>query len=266
MQPGRFQAISPTGLTGRARAREDRKLPRLVGQTVAVEALSERDRIQMWLVFSKYYERVSRRSFLSDLNDKSDVILLRDEQSTDVVGFSTLTTYRREIQGRSFVVIFSGDTVIEKAYWGQTKLHSQFVRYLVACKLANPFTPVYWFLISKGYKTYLLLSRNFLEYWPRYDCPTPDWQRELIDSLAGERFGDDYDKENGIVAFESHGSVCENVAPVAEGMLKKADIRFFVEQNPNHHLGHELCCLGRVDFGIGIAMIKKWLRNLRKNR
>jgi hypothetical protein len=262
MHTGRFQAILPAGSKPKTRA--ESLPPRLNGETVSVKDLSERDRIQMWLVFSKYYHHVSRKKFLTDLKDKSDVILLRDLASSDVVGFSTLTTYHRNHQGRDFVVIFSGDTVIEKAYWGQTKLHSQFVRYLIACKLANPFTPVYWFLISKGYKTYLLLSRNFPEYWPRHDLDTPAWQQEVIASLASERFGDDFDSEKGIVAYESHGAVCENVAPIGEEMLKKNDIRFFAERNPNHTLGHELCCLGRVDLGIVMAMAKKWVRNLRR--
>ena len=57
--------------------------------------------------------------------------------------------------------------MIAQAYWGQKALQRVFTRYVVGVKLRHPLQRVYWFLITKGYKTYLLLSRYFPEYWPR---------------------------------------------------------------------------------------------------
>ena len=114
----------------------------------------------------------------------------------------------------------------------------------------HPFTRVYWFLISKGYKTYLLISRNFPEYWPRHDRETPPWQAEVLHTLATEKFGDAYKPELGIVRFdESHGRLKEGVAPIDDALLEHKDIRFFVEQNPGHEEGEELCCIGRIGAG-----------------
>ncbi len=49
---------------------------------------------------------------------------------------------------------FSGDTIIEKEYWGNRALTCAMYRYIVSFKLRYPLVPVYWILISKGFKTY----------------------------------------------------------------------------------------------------------------
>jgi len=45
-----------------------------------------------------------------------------------------------------------------------------FAKHLLLAKIRTPGRRVYWFLISKGYKTYLLLARTFLGFLPRRDA------------------------------------------------------------------------------------------------
>ena len=135
-------------------------------------------------------------------------------------GFSTIEVYDRIRVGRKFLAVFSGDTIIEKAYWGQSALQRAFVRYVVTLKLSRPLTPVYWFLISKGYKTYLLLSRNFTSYWPRHDRPTPAWEQGLVNFLATDKYPDDYVPEQGILHFAvGEGRLKSGIAPINPTLL-----------------------------------------------
>jgi hypothetical protein len=103
----------------------------------------------MYEVLNKYYE-----------SEKDAVILMRDSVENRIQGFSTILDVRMKIGGKTVVGAFSGDTIIERSYWGQGILGKAFLSYMLKQKLKNPFRTFYWFLISKGYKTYLLMANN----------------------------------------------------------------------------------------------------------
>lgn len=213
---------------------------------VPVSSLQEFQLAGMWKLFESYYADIEHNRFLSDLYAKDSVILIT--AGKEIAGFSTLKTYDREIGNRHVKVIYSGDTIVHRAYWGQTVLQKTFFSFLVSTYLKNPTKDVYWFLISKGYKTYCLLSRNFPNYWPRHDAATPAFETELLGDLATDMFGDSWKPELGVLKFEeSLGSLKGNVAPITDDARKFADIRFFEQINAGHAQGDELCCLGKID-------------------
>lgn len=215
----------------------------------------------MWTLFDSIYADVDRGRFDQDLAEKQHVILLFDEGNESIRGFSTLHVYRRAIEGRDVIVVYSGDTVIAPGYWGQRALHSAFVKFVTTCKARHPFVPLYWFLISKGYKTYLLLSRNFPEYWPRRDIPTPAWPAAVLNTLAKEKFGSQFVPERGVVQFDRPmGRLRTGIAPIESEMLQDPDVRFFIEKNPGHEAGEELCCLGRLGVQQGVFYMSRLLQ------
>lgn len=237
----------------------------LEARIVPVATLDEGTMDAMWRLFQAHYDDTTRDVFERDLAEKRDVILARDGTDGSLQGFSTLTWVRRESRGRRFIAIFSGDTIIAPPYWGQKALQNAFGRYITRTMLAHPFTPVYWFLVSKGYKTYLLLTRNFPEHWPRHDKPMPAWHRAALDALARERFGDAWDPAAGVVrAHAGSGRLREGIAPVDAALLTRPDVRFFHEANPHHARGDELACLGRVSLAVWGGYLAKQLRRRRR--
>lgn len=242
------------------------RVGKLKSQTVPAGKLTSADRERMWEIFCTYYTDVSKEMFETDMLSKSHVILVRDIADNSVQGFSTLQIIRENVLGKKVVAIFSGDTIVETAYWGQTALQRAFFRYILKVKAQHPFCNVYWFLISKGYKTYLLLSRNFVEHWPRYNTETPKWQRAVIDSLSKNKFGNAWNSEKGVLKFETCvGRLKAGVAGIEESAMQYPDIKFFAEKNPNHMLGDELCCIGRVNLTLAVYYPFKLIRkNLMK--
>lgn len=245
----------------RCDGKESRRSGALVSRTVRCDQIDASSRDQMLGVFQRYYADTKRAVFERDLANKQHVIILCDSGDHSVQGFSTLEVYDKTVDERRFIAIFSGDTIVDKAYWGQKALQTAFLNFVMGQKLLHPFTPVYWFLISKGYRTYLLLSRNFPEYWPRHDRATPKWQSAIIDSLSRDKYGDAWKAKLGVLKFDHcEGRLKRSVAPIDPQLLSAPDVRFFVDANPGHAKGEELCCIGRVELRLCTDFIVKHLR------
>ena len=174
---------STTGAKSRRRA--------LVSRTVATTSLDARTISDAFALFERAYEGADRARFLSDLAEKQFVILLRDRDNGALKGFSTVLLQELPSQ-RPTIVVFSGDTVIDPDYWGQKQLQIAFARLLASLKLQRPRRRVFWFLISKGYRTYLLLANAFPLAIPRYDRTSDPSLDPHLRALASERFGAQY--------------------------------------------------------------------------
>lgn len=221
---------------------------------ISVQQLTASEIKQMFALFEQYYEAVSYEAFCKDLFKKDQVLLAREKSTWAVKGFTTLQIlnldYVKDGRKHHATGIFSGDTIVAPEYWGQRVINGAFASTLLREKMKRPFDELYWFLISKGYKTYLLLTNNFVEYYPRHDKATPAHIQGIIDSYAMELYPQAYDKTTGLLRFEeSLGHLKGSVAPITNELLAKhPKIAFFQERNPNWEKGDELVCLGVVNW------------------
>lgn len=221
--------------------------PRLRASIVAPHALGGRTRDAAFALFRAHYEGADRARFEHDLGDKQRIILLHDRATGALRGFSTVLYRDVQVGGRRATMVFSGDTVIDRSCWGQKRLQSAFAGLLFRLRLRHPQRPLYWFLISKGWRTYLLMANHFPRAVPRWDLPEPPHLRAALDALAAERFGAEYHAGAGIVRYATpHERVRDGVAPVDAALLANPHVRFFVERNPGHAEGDELACLAQI--------------------
>lgn len=236
----------------------------LVAETRAVDQLSSIEIERMHLLLNLYYENHPRDQFVADLMEKNHVILLKDRKTRVIQGFSTLLQVPLNMNGKQVWGVFSGDTVLNKSYWGSAALGIAFLTYLWKFKLQNPLKPVYWFLISKGYKTYMIMANNFLTHYPRYERPTPVQEKKIMDAFYGKKFGHLYSSELGLMIPK--GPACHlkgTVADITEEHLKNPRIRFFQEKNPDWIKGVELCCIAEMTITMPISYsIKKFVKGL----
>ena len=237
-------------------------MKRLCARVVRVEQLSRPQRDDMFALLQTYYEGVCFEVFENDLEAKEEAILLEDTEGR-LRGFSTLTVCEMKVAGARFQVAFSGDTIVEKDCWGQTALQRAFVWRMLQIKCRRPFLPLYWFLISKGYKTYLLMAHNFVRFFPRVNGEAS--LKPLLVACARSRFGSQYSEATGLIHLEGRASFLKQaVAPIPSKLLRNnPHVRHFVELNPTWEKGTELACL--ADFSV--AMVLKFVaRSLFKKR
>lgn len=242
-----------TELNASLRANTEAKAERPSNKAVYAEITSITDlkpyeNERLYHIFSKYYDGHSKEQFLQNLFEKDHIILLRDKQHKSVQGFSTLLKVELPTPSGSAWGIFSGDTILEKAYWGNPALGKAFLKYLWREKIKHPFSPLYWFLISKGYKTYLLMANNFATHYPRHEQPTPERILNLMKDFYGNKYKTEFNPSKLWITPSKHGCrLKESIANITDSDRKNARIAFFEDSNPSWKEGCELACIAEMN-------------------
>jgi hypothetical protein len=222
----------------------------LSASVVSIDAVTLHDRQQMYALLRMYFAGTTRTRFESDLREKEAVILLRDSESGRVQGFSTFTRMMVRFDGRDIVAFFSGDTIVDREFWGEMTLSRTWGETIFALAeaelAAGRASAAYWFLICSGYKTWRFLPVFFREFHPNPDAATPPRFRDLIDLLGRSRFGDEYLPESGVVRFREPTPLRAGVADITPERLRDARIDFFARMNPGHARGDELACVAEL--------------------
>ncbi|HUJ71987.1 MAG TPA: hypothetical protein VLZ30_07065 [Verrucomicrobiae bacterium] len=201
------------------------------GRLIARAELSVTQRTAMLALLQANFAGVTATQFASDVAGKNWVILLED-QAGEVRGFSTLLVY--ESTAASARVVYSGDTVVDQAAWGSNALARTWL------EAVRELRPEYWLLITSGFRTYRFLPVFWKEFWPRHDAPTAP---ALLDKLACERFGQQYNPVDGIVRLTAPQVLRNGLNEVPPSRLVNPHVEFFTRANPGHGGGDELVCL-----------------------
>jgi len=108
----------------------------------------------MFALMERYYDGMTRDGFHADLNEKRWAILLRESDARAICGFSTQMILDFTVDGAPGHALFSGDTIVDRRCWGQNLLAQAWGHLALTLIDQYPSGTLYWFLISKGYKTY----------------------------------------------------------------------------------------------------------------
>lgn len=215
------------------------------GRLVPRADLSAREIDLMYVLFRTHFEAVSKDQFRRDLDRKNWVVLLDGEEGA-LDGFSSLLLYRARHEGTVIDVVYSGDTTVDRAAWGRSVLASVWIGAVNHLHRRHGSGPLYWFLIVSGFRTYRFLPVFLRRYYPRHDAPTPPALQGLIDSLAGDLFGADYDREAGVVRLPQPQILRPDLRGIPEGRSRDPHVAFFARRNPGHERGDELVCLAEI--------------------
>lgn len=218
----------------------------LQSRIVPVGDITEAEARTMFQIFARHYDCVSPDKFLSDLAEKNCVLVLRDAEGA-ICGFSTQKLLRVSVGGIPVRAVFSGDTIVDRAHWGEQELGRCWCRYVSSLYAEEANVPLYWFLISKGYRTYLYLPLFFEDFYPNCHTPTPEFEQRVLDTLATTKFPSYYRPASGVIQFpQSQGQLKPHLAEIPARRLRNPHVRFFLRQNPAFAAGSELACLAEI--------------------
>jgi hypothetical protein len=223
---------------------------RLAGVVVPGARVTLAERREMYALLRTYFAGTTRARFEADLREKESVILLREAASGRIQGFSTLMRLAVRVDGREIVAFFSGDTIVDRGFWGETALSRVWGETVFPeadrTSAERPGTAVYWFLICSGYKTWRFLPVFFREFYPSPDAAIPPAVGRLMDTLGTMKFGSQYDPSARVVRFAAAAPLRPGVAEITAGRLRDPRIAFFARMNPGHLRGDELACLAEL--------------------
>jgi hypothetical protein len=195
----------------------------------------------MFQLLAHHFGGVTHEQFARDLAEKNLALLLQRENR--LVGFSTQLAYTTEFEGESVNVIYSGDTIVAPEAWGTTALPRAWVAGVQVLRAKLPPGRCFWLLLTSGFRTYRFLPVFWREFFPRFDQATPPEKERLLQQLALERFGPQFDSTTGVVRFKSPQRLCAGLEQVPAGREQDPHTLFFLGQNPGHANGDELVCL-----------------------
>jgi len=237
---------------------------RIQSKILPVTSLSDKSISEMAKLFEQYYVDISLEQFRSDLFEKTHVFMFTDKKK--IVGFSTI--FRKHIPSVGpGTFLFSGDTVLMEEYWGSKILQKTFFRYIVESKLRTPALPLYWMLISKGFKTYLMMRRNFAHSFPQQDTKTPETIQKIMDHFYKWKYGEFYNPRTGLITFESsRGAVKGKIADPTKENFEDPEVQYFLGKNPDYKKGVELACVAEIRFSDFLGHIPKYFLKFKKRR
>lgn len=229
------------------------------GKVLLREELKSNEINQMFEVMKNHYENINYEKFIRDLSKKRWVILL--EENGRVAGFSTAALIEIETEGKKIKGVFSGDTIIDQQYKWEMEFQKRWVKFVTGLMEEHK-EGLYWFLLSKGEKTYRFLPLYFKKFYPNCETDTPAEIKEIMDWYAMYIYGENYDSNRGVVINRGENDYLNSkMAEVNGEKMKNKHIRFFLEANSGYLKGDELVCIAELSFDNFKDSVKRMLRD-----
>lgn len=214
------------------------------GRLMGRGELTAGQRNEMLGLMRGHFSGVTDARFREDLAGKDWVVLVEDAAQR-IRGFSTLAVHPAVFRGEAIQVVYSGDTIVDRAARNSAVLARTWIGSVMRVTRGADADGrrVFWLLICSGYRTYRFLPVFWREFWPRHDERTPPDAQALIDHLATARFGRCYDWGRGVVRFDRAPALRPDLRRVPAGRRGDPHVAFFLDRNPAWHEGDELVCL-----------------------
>lgn len=233
--------------------------------TVPVARLSSPEWDEVWALAQEFMD-TTREVFEGSLRSKDACVLIRDRVTRALLGIGGIAVHEARHEGRAQRLIFVGNTFFRDGLRGQSLIQRLGFETFLRTRLKHPLDDIWLCFDTYSYKSYLMLPRNFVTFWPRRDQPTPSWVQELLESFARVHYGGAWDPERGIVRGDPRRRLREGVASVDEALLTDPDIRFFVEKNPGYARGDQLPVLVPLNASNWMAVAGNAVRRARQRR
>ena len=224
-----------------------------------IDELTPDERETMYVIMQNHYDNIRRDVFFGDLDEKDGTLLVYDDTGI-IQGFSTFLFMETSHLDEKITILFSGDTIVSRKYWGNLSQLKIFVK-LLEHALSKYRTRIFWLLITKGYRTYLILPLFFKNYYPNYKSPTPEYEKALIEKVAFHRYGKQTIAHGDITRLATNKDFLKKeFVEIPEKRLNDPDVRFFLDKNPSYKTGEELVCIAEIsrnNFSKAYGMLKK---------
>ena len=231
--------------------------PRIVTTVANTSRLSPREWDEIWTLTEEFFD-VERPYAEAELRRRQSIATFRMDGA--LLGMAAIDILPVEFRGRDMAVISTTHVLIREHWRGRNLIQKLGLRTFLQARARYPLRPIYWFFDASSYKSYLLLPRNFRDYWPRHDVSTPEPCAALIDQLATEMYGPAWRQARGLVVRSGQRRMRSTTAPLVLDADAEPDLRFFAAANPGHSEGDMLMCLCPLTLANWLSLARRALR------
>lgn len=203
---------------------------------------------RMYFIMEQNYSSISSYAFEKDLKNKEFIGLLKDNDN-QTQGFTTYAINPFGLGTSEYNILFSGDTIISPKYWGSQELVKGWCKTVGGLIAGKPEKKWYWFLLSKGHRTYMYLPLFFEQYYPALDKSREVDLFPIINKCANAMYGSNWKPERKVISFDkSHGELKKiHTETTLEKVKSYVHIDFFLQRNPGFENGDELTCMAELN-------------------
>jgi hypothetical protein len=216
---------------------------------------------EIWILTQEFFD-VDRTYAEAELRQRQRIALFR--MNGALLGMAAIDVFTETFRQRPHEIISTSHVLLRENWRGRNLLQKLGWRTFLARRLRHPLRPIYWFFDTSSYKSYLLLPRNFREFWPRHDAPTPESCAALMNQLAARIYGPAWRPARGIVVRSGQRRLRETTAPLILARDTDPNLEFFARTNPGHAEGDMLVCLCPLTLSNWFALARRALDRSRR--
>lgn len=182
-------------------------------------------------------------SKLEEVMNRADYLWLCLDETGELVGTTAVRMLRIVSQGKATTILYTAMVAIAPEHRRAGLVPRMGLASYVVEKARAPWTPIYWLSLSASPSAYLLMARNFVEFWPRRDAPMPREERSILDQALRLLGVSRIEEVDGCVRLPDDFGVSDADQHPSKWDRSDADVDFFLSVNPEYVRGSDLACL-----------------------
>lgn len=213
----------------------------------SVEEIGTAHRERMFQLMADNYDNMSADIFYKDLNNKQLAGLFFDEKEV-LQGFTTYAVNPKSSGGLDYHIVFSGDTIISPAHWGSRMMMQAWCHTIGQIIATDPTKKWYWYLMSKGHRTYMYLPLFFTDYFPAIKpSPINAKLKHIVAEVSLKLYPKYWLAEEGIIRFEKRmGELKPELVEEPTRRKTSRMLLFFWKEKPRFLPGRGIGLLARL--------------------
>lgn len=216
---------------------------------------------EMWNIYKSYYNS-NKVDFMKRIETNNQFAIY--EYDGNIVGFTGMKINRTKFNGKRKMLIYFGQTVIEKKFRGNALLTMTGLKVCFKYFKELIFSDIYFWYDALTYKSYLVCAKPAEECYPSHKQQTPTSIKKLINYIGQKHYEGSFCEELGAV-IKSKIFVSDPSVNIEVNDVKDKDIQFFMKANPNHDKGHGLITLTPMNKKNVLVLVKRFGVKFSKN-
>lgn len=203
---------------------------------------SEAERQQMYAIYQQSYT-CTWEEFL-EKKDTLDLYAVYYD-GNQLIGFTGLCYKKIEVDGKNYMAVYVGQTVIPSSYRGKNLIQRTVLKLFFKHLYSHPFSTLVVWNNALTYRPYLILAKGAKVFYPNSANEQYLHYKNIQNKIGEIYYPKHYNASTGVVDKGYNVMKAHEVNYTAQETADP-DVRYYLSRNPGSFQGH-----GLITFGFG---------------